>query len=156
MRPKKIPTSQTRNTMMKVMQPPQANIYGYVHGGEIMKMVDEAAFVSAVRLARRNCVTACVDQLDFLHPVKIGDVLILKSQVNYVGTTSMEVGVLVEAEDLKAGKTHKVGSAYLTMVALDDLGKPTSVPQLVIENSDDRERQQRARLRRSQRLKART
>lgn len=147
-----IPVSVTRNTMMKVMQPPQANIYGYVHGGEIMKLVDEAAFVSAMRLARCNVVTAGVDQQNFLHPVRIGDVLILKSQVNYVGKTSMEVGVLVEAEDLKAGRVHKVGSAYFTMVALDDLGRPAPVPRLIVETAQDRARSARAKARRQARL----
>lgn len=150
--PRKWKLSETRNTLMKVMQPTEANIYGYVHGGEIMKLVDEAAYASAMRLARCNVVTACVDELSFEHPVHIGNLLILKSQVNYVGKTSMEVGVLIQTENLKEGLIDTVGSAYLTMVALDDLGRPTTVPQVIYETATDRERAARAKARREQRL----
>lgn len=155
MKVKSYKVSATRNTMMKMMQPTEANIYGYVHGGEIMKLVDEAAFVSATRLAKTNVVTASVDHIGFGHPVKIGHLLILKSQVNYVGKTSMEVGVLIETEDPKEGVPHKVGCAYLTMVALDDLGHPTAVPKLILENTADRERFREAEARRTARLKMR-
>lgn len=147
--------SATQNVTVKMMQPEQANIYGYVHGGEIMKLVDEAAFVSATRLARKNVVTASLDYIDFREPVKIGNLLILKSQVNYVGRSSMEVGVRIDAEDVKAGTMRRIGSAYLTMVALDDLGKPSAVPQLVLETDLDRERCARAEQRRADRLKLR-
>jgi acyl-CoA hydrolase len=148
----KCPVARTRNTITKMMQPTEANIYGYVHGGEIMKLVDEAAFVSATRLARMNVVTASVDRHTFDYPVKIGNLLILKSQVNCVGKTSMEVGVRIETEDVKAGKTHKVGSAYLTMVALDDLGNPTIIPLLSCESQTDKARQTRAVKRRKERM----
>lgn len=147
--------SATHNVTVKMMQPDQANIYGYVHGGEIMKLVDEAAFVSATRLARQNVVTASLDYIDFREPVRIGNLLILKSQVNYVGRTSMEVGVRIDAEDVKAGTMHRIGSAYLTMVALDVLGKPSAVPQLTLESDLDRERHARAIARRAARLKLR-
>ncbi len=140
---------------MKVMQPTEANIYGYVHGGEIMKLVDEAAFVSATRLARCNVVTASVDHLNFDHPVKIGNLLILKSQVNYVHHTSMEVGVCIETEDTRAGISNRVGSAFLTMVALDDQETPTSLPTLILETDQDRERAIRAQARRAARIAAR-
>ncbi len=146
---------ETQNILMKVMQPTEANIYGYVHGGEIMKLVDEAAYASATRLARRNVVTASVDELNFEHPVHIGDLLILKSQVNYVGKTSMEVGVLIETENLKEGRIFSVGSAYLTMVALDDMGRPTAVPPIILATTTDRDRAARAQERRAQRLKRR-
>lgn len=145
-------TKDTHNSIIKMMQPTEANIYGYVHGGEIMKLIDEAAFVSATRLARMNVVTASVDHIGFNHPVKIGNLLILHSQVNYVGRSSMEVGVLVETEDVKDGTIHKVGSAYLTMVALDQLGKPAAVPALTVENDLDQERWERAEQRRAARL----
>lgn len=147
-----VPVSATRNSIIKMMQPTEANIYGYVHGGEIMKLIDEAAFVSATRLARTNVVTASVDHIGFGHPVRIGDLLIIKSQVNYVGRTSMEVGALVETEDVKAGRTYLVGSAYLTMVALDALGKPTTIPPLRLETALDRQRHARAEQRRTARL----
>lgn len=147
--------STTESTMMKMMQPTEANIYGYVHGGEIMKLVDEAAFVSATKLARRNVVTASVDYIGFDHTVKIGHLLILKSKVNYVGRTSMEVGVLIETEDPREGTSFKVGSAYLTMVALDDMGNPTPVPRLEAETEIDKERMHRAERRRKARLEMR-
>lgn len=147
--------AETENTMMKMMQPTEANIYGYVHGGEIMKLVDEAAFVSATRLARTNVVTASVDHIGFGHPVKIGSLLILKSRVNFTGRTSMEVGVLIETEDPRDGVRHTVGSAYLTMVALNNRGKPATIPALVPETRIDRERLARAKRRRAERLKLR-
>src|SRR3989338_973372 len=95
--PRKVSIS--KSTMIKVMSPLDANHYGYVHGGSIMRYVDEAAFVSATRHARRNVVTASIDHVDFISPVRLGDLLILKSSVNYVGRTSMEIGVRIESED---------------------------------------------------------
>ncbi|MBI2342744.1 MAG: acyl-CoA thioesterase [Deltaproteobacteria bacterium] len=147
--------SETRNILMQLMQPTTANVYGYVHGGEIMKLVDEAAFVSATRLARTNVVTASIDHHSFKAPVHIGDLLILKSQVNFTGATSMEVGIRIEVERLRSGETCKVGAAYLTMVALDDAGRPTPVPQLVCESAPDRARHRRAQERRAERLRLR-
>ncbi len=120
-----------------------------------MKLVDEAAFVSATKLARTNVVTASVDHIGFGHPVKIGSLLILKSQVNFVGRSSMEVGVLIQTEDVKACELHTVGSAYLTMVALDDMGQPTQVRKLVLETKEDKARNQRAQERRAERLQQR-
>ncbi len=147
--------SLSKSTMMQVMSPFDANHYGYVHGGSIMRYVDEAAFVSATRHARRNVVTACIDHFDFVNPVHLGDLLILKASVNFVGHTSMEVGVRIEAEDTVKGETKFVGRAYVTMVALDDLGKPTPVQPLVLETPLDKERFQRGEERRTVRLKER-
>ncbi|MBI4223378.1 MAG: acyl-CoA thioesterase, partial [Deltaproteobacteria bacterium] len=95
------------------MSPLDANHYGYVHGGAIMRYVDEAAFISAARHAGRNTVTASLDQMGFHHPVHLGDLLILKSAVNYVGTTSMEVGVRIESENPVTREQHYIGSAYV-------------------------------------------
>lgn len=147
--------SQSRNVMIKVMQPADANHYGNVHGGTIMKLVDEAAFVSATRHALCNVVTASVDYISFEHPVRIGDILILKSSVNYVGTTSMEVGVRIETEQLKTGRVDKVGRAYLTMVGIGARGRPARLPPLLPETAIDRERAKRAMARRAARLKLR-
>ena len=152
---KAYPASGSQNTMIKVMSPLDANHYGYVHGGAIMRYVDEAAFIAGTRHARRNIVTAAVDQHTFEAPVKLGDLLILKSSVNYVGKTSMEIGVRVEAEDPMTGETKFVGRAYITMVALDDMGNPTALPPLILETKEDKDRNKRAQQRRDMRLKLR-
>lgn len=137
------------------MSPLDANHYGYVHGGAIMRYVDEAAAISAIKHAGRNVVTASMDHMSFETPVHIGHLLILNSSVNFVGSTSMEIGVKIETENPRTGKRHRVGSAYVTMVALDDLGKPTQVPGLVLETKQDKERNKRAQQRRKFRLQQR-
>lgn len=147
--------SATRSTLTNLMGPLEANHYGYVHGGVIMRAVDEAAFISATRHAKRNVVTAAIDYMSFENPVHLGDLLILKSQVNYAGRTSMEIGVRIESEDPLRGDKRVVGKAYLTMVALDDLGKPTKIPRLILETAEDRARAKRAEQRRAFRLKLR-
>lgn len=154
LKPKKISASQ--NTMIKVMSALDANHYGYVHGGAIMRAVDEAAFISATRHAGRNTVTAAIDHLSFENPVHIGDLLILKSSVNFVGKTSMEVGVRIESENPARGEIQFIGRAYVTMVALDDLGNPTSVPSLALETKQDQTRFDQAKQRRAFRLKLKT
>lgn len=141
--------------MVKVMSPLDANHYGYVHGGAIMRAIDEAAFISATRHSGRNTVTAAVDHLSFRNPVHIGDLLVLKSSVNFVGKTSMEIGVKIESENPVTGEVKRIGSAYVTMVALDDLGNPTPVPSLILETQLDQERFQRAKQRNAFRLKLR-
>lgn len=145
----------SQNTLIKVMSPLDANHYGYVHGGAIMRAVDEAAFISATRHAGRNTVTASIDQMSFHHPVRLGDLLVLKSTVNFVGKTSMEVGVRIEAENPATRASYYIGSAYVTMVALDDLGKPVPVPPLTFETKLEKERARRAEKRRAFRLKMR-
>lgn len=155
MRKKATPASASQNTMIKVMSPLDANHYGYVHGGAIMRYIDEAAFISATRHALRNTVTAAIDNLSFEKPVLLGDLLILKSSVNYVGKTSMEIGVHIDAENPVTGGVRFIGRAYVTMVALDDMGKPTRVPGLILEARLDKERFKRAEERRAFRLKLR-
>jgi len=152
-KPKK--ASHSQNVMTNVMSPLDANHYGYVHGGAIMRHVDEAAYISAARHSGRNTVTASIDQMSFRNPVHLGDLLVLKSQVNFAGKTSMEVGVRIEAENPVTGEKKYIGSAYVTMVALDDLGKPTQVPPLVLESALEKERAARAEKRRAFRLKMR-
>lgn len=144
--------SESVTDMAVTMNPEDANPYGNVHGGVIMKYVDTAAGAAAIRHSRTNCVTASIDRLDFHSPVFIGDLLILKASVNYVGKTSLEVGVRVEAENLRTGQVRHTASAYLTFVALDASGKPTEVPPLIAETEDEKRRQCEAEIRREYRL----
>lgn len=120
------------------MMPLDANPMGNVYGGTIMKYIDEVAAVSAVRHAQTNAVTASIERMDFLEPVLIGDLLILKSAVIYTGKTSMIVGVKVEAENLLRGRKAQTGKCYLTFVALNQRGRPKPVPP--VEPADDEER----------------
>ena len=147
--------STTAVCMAQVMQPSHANVVGNVHGGTIMKMIDEAAAVVAIRHARRNVVTASIDRLDFHAPAYVGNLLILRAALNYVGRSSMEVGVRVEAEDLKYGTIRHCASAYLTFVALDEAGKPAAVPPLVAATGEDRRRQEEAARRHEARVRTR-
>jgi acyl-CoA hydrolase len=147
--------SETAASMAEVMQPSQANPAGNVHGGTIMKMIDDAAGVVAIRHARANVVTVSIDRLDFHAPVFVGDLLVLKAALNHVGRSSMEVGVRVEAEDLKTGTVRHTASAYLTFVALDEQGKPTAVPPLILETDEHRRRAQAAACRREERSRSR-
>src|SRR3989304_7163885 len=134
------PVKESMTELSEVMQPIHANRYGNVNGGVIMNLVDAAAFVVATRHARTNVVTASIDRMVFKSPVYIGDIIILKAAINYVGRTSMEVGVRIETERLKDGVRVNVGSAYVTMVALDKDGKPTDIPELILETDEDRRR----------------
>lgn len=114
--------------MSHMMLPNNANPDGNVHGGDIMKMIDNAAGVVAMKHARSTVVTAAIDRLDFHRPVYIGNLLILKASLNATGRSSMEIGVRVEAEDLRKGTNTHIASAYLTFVALDEKQKPVAVP----------------------------
>ena len=148
--PKQIRDSQI--TMTQQMLPSDANPYGNVHGGVIMKLIDSAAGACAGRHARQRVVTARIDELSFVAPVVVGDLVYAKASVNDVGTTSMEVGVRVEAENVLSGKLVHVSSAYLVFVAIDEHGRPVPVPPIVAESKDELRRQQAARRRRELRL----
>jgi len=137
-----------------LMMPQDANIQGNVYGGTIMKLMDEIAGSVAALHARKNVVTASIDQMSFYQPVYIGNLLLLKSAVNYVGNTSMEVGVKIEARDLLTGKTLHTGSSYLTFVALDENGKPTEVADVIPETRDEKRRYEEGKARRKHRLQA--
>lgn len=147
--------SETRVTTAEMMMPHHANPAGNVHGGAIMKMIDDAAGAVAIRHARGNVVTASLDRLDFHAPVYVGNLVFLKASVNCVGRTSMEVGVRVEAEDLRSGEVRHTSSAYLTFVALDEAGQPRPVPPLILETDEDRRRCQGGQGRREERLRTR-
>jgi len=131
-----------------------ANAAGDVHGGFIMKLCDDVAVIAAARHARCRVVTAAVDNLRFRRPVKTSHVVTLKATVNAAWRTSMEVGVHIEAEDVLAGVVHHTLTAYLTLVALDDDGRPTPVPKLESETDEDARRAHQANLRRRLRLAA--
>ncbi|MCD6574399.1 acyl-CoA thioesterase [Candidatus Aerophobetes bacterium] len=148
---KKTP-AESLTILSQVMMPYHASHYGNVHGGIIMKLVDEVAYVAASRHARCNVVTASIDSLDFKHPVRIGDVVTLRAKLVFVGKTSMEVEVHVETERIKTGETLPVATAYLTMVALNEEGHPTPVPQLILETEEERKKYQEAKLRRERKL----
>lgn len=139
-----------------VMLPQDANIAGNVHGGVIMKHVDTAAGLVAARHARSNCVTASIDRLDFHHPVFVGNLLTLRASINFVGRTSMEIGVRAETEDVITGQIRHTASAYLTFVALDGNRRPKEVPPLILESQDEIRRNREARARRETRLREKT
>jgi acyl-CoA hydrolase len=145
------PVSESQVVMARQMMPNDANPWGAVHGGTIMKMVDEAAGSAAIRHCRCRVATAAVDYMSFLHPVQIGDLVTVMASVNDVGRTSMEVGVRVEAEDMLTGKRYHTSSAYVVMVALDEAGNPLHVPPVIPETQDQRRRMAAAKVRRSQR-----
>jgi acyl-CoA hydrolase len=138
------------------METPDANVAGNVHGGSVMKMVDTAAGLAAVKHCGGLAVTAAMDEMTFLEPVYLGDVVTVKAQVNEAFTTSMEVGVRVEAEDVTTGRRVHTSSAYLVFVALDRDGKPRAVPPVLAENEEERQRQREAKLRREARLSRKT
>jgi uncharacterized protein (TIGR00369 family) len=142
----------SRIQIAQLMQPEHANTQGNVHGGWIMKLVDEAGALAAMRHAGRRCVTVAMDRMVFRQPIRIGDLVILNAEVTYVGRTSMEVEVDVAAENPISGKRSRTNTAYLVYVAIDDQGKPTSVPPLLSETPEELARMEAARLRQQRRL----
>ena len=123
--------------MHELVLPNDTNVLGNILGGKVMHYMDICAAMSAYKHARSPVVTASVDQLNFLAPAKVGDILILKSSVNYTGTTSMEVGVRIESENTISGEINHTASAYLTFVSLDDYRKPKAVSPIEAESTDE-------------------
>ena len=152
MHPESVRPAETAVELSALMQPADANFMGVIHGGHVLKLIDEAAGTCAYRFARTRVVTASIDRTSFHHPVQIGNLVVLKATVNWAGRTSVEVGVRVEAEDLETGLWLHTNSAYLVFVALDDEGHPTPVPELLPETDDDRRRWAAADERRRVRL----
>ena len=146
----------SRVVMSHMLMPQDANPAGIVHGGVVMKHIDNAGGVVAIRHTRVNCVTASIDRLDFHNPAFIGNLLTLRASLNMVGSTSMEVGVRVETEDLRTGEVRHTASAYLTYVALDENFRPRQVPPLLLETEDDKRRNRQAQDRRRVRLAEKT
>ena len=142
----------SRVTISQVMLPSDANPQGNVHGGIIMKLVDEAGAIVAVRHSRCNVVTVAVDSMTFLSPIYVGNLVTFRASLSHVGRTSMEVEVLVEAEDPMTGEKTHTNSAYVVYVALDESGQPHEVPSLLAESDEERERMARGRERQAERL----
>lgn len=149
------PPDASLTTMTNLMGVGHANTAGFVHGGEIMKMVDNAAGVAAMRHARGRVVTAHVDSLSFLAPVHIGDLLSITAQVTQAWTTSMEVEVIVHRENPQTGEGELTTQAHLTMVAVDLQGAPVPVPHLAVSTDEERRRQKGAEARRAARISLR-
>ncbi|HET7236770.1 MAG TPA: acyl-CoA thioesterase [Actinomycetota bacterium] len=145
----------SETTLVQLMEIAHANIAGIVHGGEVMKLVDTAAGIAAIKHAGGMCVTVSIDEMSFLHPVHVGDLVTVRASVNDVGTTSLEVGVRVEVEDVITGERKHTSSAYLVFVALDEEGKPRAVPPLVTESDAQARRRREAKIRRRTRLEHR-
>ncbi|HZS78412.1 MAG TPA: acyl-CoA thioesterase [Ktedonobacteraceae bacterium] len=143
----------SRSTTSRLMEVLDANAHGNVHGGVIMRMVDEAAAIVAIKHSQSSVVTARVERFDFLAPAYIGNVVTIHCEMNYVGRTSMEVGVKVLAEDLITGEVRHVASSNVIYVALDEHRKPRPVPPLIAGNEQERTIIERARERRMKRLK---
>lgn len=139
-------------TIVYQMTHEDANLLGNVHGGVILKSIDNTAGIVGTRHANANVVTASIDRVDFYSPVYVGDLLRLLACVNYTGNTSMEVGVRVEAENFRTGEVRHTASAYLSFVALDASGKPTKIPPVIPETEDEKRRNREARNRRALRL----
>jgi acyl-CoA hydrolase len=133
----------------RVMQPPDANVWGNVHGGAIMRLVDEAGGAVAQRHSRRPCVTVAMDSMIFKEPVYIGDLLTIRARLTFVGTTSMEVEARLEAENLRTGATRDAGMCHIIYVALDDAGAPSPVPPLRLTSSEEQARHRAAQERRA-------
>ena len=135
--------------------PGDANNMGHVFGGGIMAMMDKTAAIAAYRHCRAPVVTASVDRVDFREPIHLGDLVVMKASVNYVGKTSMEVGVRVEAEELLTGRRRHTNSCYLTFVAVDRNGRPIEVPELQPDTPEEKRRFQAATERRARRVEER-
>ena len=148
--PRRVADSQV--TLTQMMEITDANLAGNVHGGVIMRLADTAAALAAIRHAGGLAVTVSIDEMSFLEPVHIGDVVVLKSSVNDAGRTSMECGVRVEASNPVTGRNVHASSAYLVFVAIDENGDPRPVPPVVAETPDEQRRQHEAKLRRENRL----
>ncbi len=144
--------SDSRVTLAQLMQPIHANNHGNVHGGEIMRLMDEAGALACMRHAGHRVVTVAVDRMTFRQPIHLGDLVTLTAEVSYVGRTSLEAEVLVSAENPVTGECVYTNTAYLVYVALDGDEQPVPVPPLIPEDDDQRERMAEGRVRQEYRL----
>jgi acyl-CoA hydrolase len=154
MRPTKT-VRESQHETSELMMPEHANNMGHVFGGVILSMMDKTAAIAAFRHSRASVVTASIDRVDFREPIHLGDLVVMKASVNYVGRSSMEVGVRVEAEDLMTGRRRHTNSCYLTFVAVDRKGRPIEVADLKPETDDEERRNVAAQQRRRRRLEER-
>src|SRR5690606_24864530 len=135
-------------TMTVLMTPDTANFSGNVHGGTILKLLDQVAYACASRYAKRYVVTLSVDQVTFRQPIHVGELVTFLASVNHTGTSSMEIGIKVVAENIRDGIVRHVNSCFFTMVAVDDNHKPVAVPQLQPSTDDEKRRFDAAQVRR--------
>src|SRR6202167_2582904 len=149
------PVSASRTEMTELVLPQDSNLLGNILGGRVMHLIDVAGAIAAHRHCKRQVVTASVDHLDFLNPVRVGDLIVLEAQVNRAFHTSVEVGVEVFSEDSTAGIRKHTTQAFLTFVALDEAGRPVAVPPLIVKTIAERRRYRQAGERRNLRLKMR-
>src|SRR6185369_17398574 len=127
----------SQTTITELMIPSYANFGGKIHGGILLSMMDKVAYACASKHAGTYCVTVSVDKVEFLQPVEVGELVSLKASVNYVGRTSLIVGIRVESENVKTGMIKHTNSCFFTMVAKDDNNKPSEVPALILEDNED-------------------
>ena len=153
--PREKTVRESQHETSELMMPHHANNLGHVFGGVMLSMMDKTAAVAAFRHCRMNVVTASIDRVDFREPIYVGDLVVMKASVNFVGRTSMEVGVRVEAEELLTGRRRHTNSCYLTFVAVDRNGRPIAVPSITPESPDEKRRHEAAQRRRDVRLKER-
>ncbi len=146
------PPGASHATMTELMMPNMANSLGNVFGGVLLSLVDRVAAVSAIRHAQGPCVTVSVDRVDFREPIHVGELVTARASVNYVGRTSIYVGVRVEAEDIVKGIVRHTNSCYLTFVAIDAAGRPVAVPRLAPDTDEEVRRFKAAERRRALRL----
>jgi len=131
------PVKDSQTTITELMIPSYANFGGKIHGGILLSMMDKVAYACSSKHAGTYCVTVSVDKVEFLQPVEVGELVSLKASVNYVGRTSLIVGIRVESENVKTGMIKHTNSCYFTMVAKGDDNKPIQVPALILENEED-------------------
>jgi acyl-CoA hydrolase len=148
-------SADSRTILSQLMQPVHSNSQGNVHGGEIMKLVDEAGALACMRHSQHRVVTVAVDRMTFSLPIRIGDLVILEAVVSYVGTTSMEAEVKVFSEDPVNGEKELTNTAYLVYVAIDQTGKPAKVPGLILESEEEKLRFEEGKARQEHRLSRR-
>ncbi|HEV8515366.1 MAG TPA: acyl-CoA thioesterase [Cyclobacteriaceae bacterium] len=131
------PVSHSKTTITELMIPSYANFGGKIHGGILLSIMDKVAYACAIKHAGTYCVTVSVDKVEFLQPVEVGELVSMKASVNYVGRTSLIVGIRVESENVKTGIIKHTNSSFITMVAKGDDNKPQQVPELILENEED-------------------
>lgn len=150
-----LPVKFSQTTLTELMIPSYANFGGKIHGGILLSLMDKVAYACSSKHAGAYCVTVSVDEVDFLQPVEVGELVYLKASVNHVGTTSLVVGIQVTAENVKNHTVKHTNTCYFTMVAKDDNDKPTPVPPLILEDMDQIRRFIEAIKRKNLKLKSR-
>ena len=149
-----MPENDKRSIVLsEIMTPDMSNFYGNVHGGHLLKLLDHVAYACASRYSGKPTVTLSVDQVIFKQPIHVGELVTFYATVNYVGTTSMEIGIRVVAENFLTNTSRHTNTCYFTMVAVNPEGKPTRVPQLTIQNETQQRRHDEALARRQARLR---